>query len=96
MRIADKDVQASLSRVPKRAHADDESARPVVGAGSRFEKLRPHAEGGLGQIFVARDNELRREVALKEIQPLLADDADSQAQFLIEAEITGGLEHPGI
>jgi serine/threonine protein kinase len=47
-------------------------------------------------VFVARDEELRRDVALKEIQDRHADDLDKRARFLMEAEITGGLEHPGI
>lgn len=63
---------------------------------ARFQIVRPLAAGGLGQVFVARDEQLRREVALKEIQPRHADDAVSRARFLREAEITGGLEHPGI
>ena len=45
---------------------------------------------------MARDAELQREVALKEIQERHADNPDSRARFLMEAEITGGLEHPGI
>jgi serine/threonine protein kinase len=65
-------------------------------AGLRFRILRPHAQGGLGQVSVALDSELRREVALKEIQTRYADDPVSRARFLREAEITGGLEHPGI
>jgi tetratricopeptide (TPR) repeat protein/serine/threonine protein kinase len=65
-------------------------------SGLRFQILRPHAKGGLGQVSVALDAELNREVALKEIQPQYADDPESRARFLLEAEITGGLEHPGI
>jgi serine/threonine protein kinase len=57
--------------------------------------LRPHARGGLGEVFVARDEELHREVALKEIQAC-HDDPRSRARFLLEAEVTGGLEHPGV
>ena len=65
-------------------------------AGTRFHILRPHAEGGLGKVSVARDEELGREVALKEIKAAHAHHQDSRARFLLEAEITGGLEHPGI
>jgi formylglycine-generating enzyme required for sulfatase activity/tRNA A-37 threonylcarbamoyl transferase component Bud32 len=65
-------------------------------ASSRYVVLRPHARGGLGEVFVARDTELSREVALKEIQGQHADDPVIVARFLAEAEITGALEHPGI
>jgi tetratricopeptide (TPR) repeat protein len=68
----------------------------ATSSGQRFRILRPHARGGLGEVFVARDEELHREVALKEIQQRHADQPDSRARFLLEAEITGGLEHPGI
>ena len=45
---------------------------------------------------MARDEELSGEVALKEIKDRHADNPESRARFLLEAEITGGLEHPGI
>ena len=45
---------------------------------------------------MARDEELHREVALKQILDRHADDPDSRARFLVEAEITGKLEHPGV
>jgi serine/threonine-protein kinase len=66
------------------------------GDGARFQIVRPHARGGLGEVFVALDQELSREVALKEIQERHADDPVSRTRFLLEAEVTGGLEHPGI
>ena len=64
--------------------------------GRRFRVLRPHAKGGLGAVFVALDSELNREVALKQILDRHADDPSSRSRFVVEAEITGGLEHPGI
>jgi serine/threonine protein kinase len=62
----------------------------------RFRILRPHAEGGLGRVHVALDQELNREVAFKEIKFEFARRKDAQARFVVEAEVTGGLEHPGI
>lgn len=64
--------------------------------GQRFIRIREHAKGGLGEIFVAKDLQLNREVAVKRIQDWIADDHDSLARFRMEAEITGALEHPGI
>jgi eukaryotic-like serine/threonine-protein kinase len=75
-------------------------ARPPIGtptsSGLRFEVLRSYARGGLGEVLVARDRELNREVALKQIQLDYADDVEYRARFVLEAEITGRLEHPGI
>ena len=78
------------------------TARPATRVGTatsdglRFRVLRPHARGGLGAVFVALDTELHREVALKQMLDHHADDPVSRQRFLVEAEITGGLEHPGI
>jgi serine/threonine protein kinase len=62
----------------------------------QFRVLRPHARGGLGEVYVAYDQELHRKVALKEIRPEHADYPQNRARFQMEAEITGNLEHPGI
>jgi serine/threonine-protein kinase len=76
----------------------DRTASYAVGTtnGHRFRVLRPHARGGLGAVYVALDTELNREVALKQILEHHADDPVSRQRFLVEAQITGGLEHPGI
>jgi eukaryotic-like serine/threonine-protein kinase len=68
----------------------------VPPAASRFHALRFHAEGGQGEVFVAEDVELHREVALKEIKPANNGHEDSRLRFVLEAEVTGNLEHPGI
>jgi eukaryotic-like serine/threonine-protein kinase len=104
-RIGDPEVGATLGHVGS-AHVateDGDANRTTsyaVGSatseGQRFRVLRPHARGGLGAVFVALDCELNREVALKQILDHHADDPTSRRRFLIEAEITGGLEHPGI
>jgi serine/threonine protein kinase/Tfp pilus assembly protein PilF len=63
---------------------------------NRFRILRKHASGGLGDVFIAKDVELNRDVALKEIRAENADRRDLQSRFQAEAKITGRLEHPGI
>jgi tetratricopeptide (TPR) repeat protein len=69
---------------------------PLAGGASRYRPLILHARGGLGEVFVAHDEELQREVALKSIKPDRAEDPDCQRRFLLEAAITGRLEHPGV
>jgi serine/threonine-protein kinase len=76
---------------------DHEAILPgVAGDTERFRPIRLHARGGIGQVWVARDGELQREVALKVIQDRFVDRTDQRARFVLEAEITGNLEHPGI
>ena len=81
---------------PEFDRAATHAAGTSSGDGRRFRVLRPHACGGLGAVYVALDAELNREVALKQILDRHADDPVSRQRFLVEAEITGGLEHPGI
>jgi eukaryotic-like serine/threonine-protein kinase len=68
----------------------------IASCTNRYRLLRFHARGGLGRVSVARDEGLDREVALKEIQPSLAQDTLRRSRFLLEAQVTGNLEHPGI
>ena len=72
----------------------DESA--ATDSDGRFRIVRFHDRGALGEVYVARDQQLHRIVALKRIQSGHAVDRDKCARFVVEAEITGRLEHPGI
>ena len=104
--LADPEVNATLGHVGSTSHPTEHDAEADSDAtasygsatsdGQRFRILRPHARGGLGAVFVALDAELNREVALKQILDRHADDPTSRMRFVLEAEITGGLEHPGI
>lgn len=62
----------------------------------RYSLTRLHAKGGIGQVWLARDADIGREVALKELRPERATEGSIWARFLEEARITGQLEHPGI
>ena len=104
-RLGDHDIAATLSHLASGHDLTQQvdfdrttsySVGATTGDGQRFRVLRPHARGGLGAVFVALDGELNREVALKQILDHHADDPVSRQRFLLEAEVTGGLEHPGI
>lgn len=62
----------------------------------RYTLTRLHAKGGIGQVWLARDTSLGREVALKELRPDGHASFATWNRFLAEAKITGQLEHPGI
>ena len=100
--LCDPDLTVTLARFASDSserHAGRTTSDTIGNAtsnGQRFQILRPHAKGGLGTVFVALDAELHREVALKRILDSHADDPASRHRFLMEAEITSGLEHPGI
>lgn len=101
LRFGDEEIEATLTLIRGQKESGDDlqstkAKKAMASEGRRFQILRPHAKGGLGEVYVAEDMELRREVALKEIQSNHADDPNSRNRFVLEAEVTGGLEHPGI
>jgi serine/threonine protein kinase len=70
--------------------------RESAAARAIYQDLRFHASGALGEVFLAKNAELNREVALKFIKSSRARDPESLRRFLQEAEVTGRLEHPGV
>src|SRR5262249_53176195 len=59
----------------------------------RYVVRQFHARGGIGEIWMADDVEIGRPVALKRLRQHREEQKD---RFLVEAQITGQLEHPGI
>lgn len=59
-----------------------------------FEILRPLGAGGMGEVFLARDPRLGRQVAIKVITPELLDDGRAQARFRREARLLASVSHP--
>jgi tetratricopeptide (TPR) repeat protein len=90
--------RAGMATLPYRSVDTVSTSGPLVSptGSSRYRIVRPFARGGLGEVFLAHDEELDREVALKEIQAPFANDMESRARFVREGKVTGGLEHPGI
>ncbi|MCH2177569.1 MAG: serine/threonine protein kinase [Mariniblastus sp.] len=63
---------------------------------SRFTVIRPLGKGGLGNVWLARDERLKRNVAIKELNKEALQSDKAWQRFRREAEITGMLEHPAI
>ena len=68
--------------------------RPDV-ASTRYDILERIGEGGMGVVYLARDRELGREVALKVLRTPNPS-SDERDRILREARILASLEHPGI
>jgi serine/threonine protein kinase/Tfp pilus assembly protein PilF len=64
------------------------------GGADRYVPKRFHARGGMGEIWLADDSDVGRQVALKKM--LRGDNPEQVERFFVEARITGQLEHPGI
>ncbi|MDA1015256.1 MAG: protein kinase [Planctomycetota bacterium] len=62
----------------------------------RYEWEKEFARGGLGAVWLVRDRNLDRQVAVKELLPNGLRSKSMVQRFLAEAQVTGQLEHPGI
>src|SRR5262249_42602776 len=94
--LDDEDVRRSLAGVPLPAEPQPPTIDHVPPPAERYCRLRLHATGGIGRVWLAPDSALGRDVALKELRPERAENAALGVRFLQEARITGQLEHPGI
>ena len=61
-----------------------------------YEILAPLGAGGMGEVYRARDTKLEREVAIKVLPHLLANDPERLARFEREAKVLAALNHPNI
>lgn len=85
---------APITADSKAALALAEELRQALAPG--IQLLRPIGEGGMGQVWQARDAALKRLVAVKVLHPELADDPASRARFAREAETAAAVAHPGV
>ncbi|MFQ5700840.1 MAG: protein kinase [Acidobacteriota bacterium] len=63
---------------------------------NQFKVTRRLGRGGMGEVFVAEDTRLRRQVALKVLPASMADDPERRARFEREARSVAALNHPNI
>ena len=61
-----------------------------------YTVLSKIGEGGMGEVWRARDSKLGRDVAIKVLPAALSADKDRLARFEQEAQAAGALNHPNI
>ncbi|MBI4612807.1 MAG: serine/threonine protein kinase, partial [Planctomycetes bacterium] len=91
------DTQTPVSSVvPGLAPVDLPGTREESGPVStgKYELQRRLGQGGMGDVWLAVDRDLRREVAVKTIRDAVA--REDLERFVFEAQVTGQLEHPNI
>ena len=70
----------------------------VVGrmVAGRYRVLSLLGAGGMGDVYLAEDAQLRRKVALKLLSPGFVGDTEPRARFLREARLASALDHPNV
>jgi len=62
----------------------------------RYRLVQQIAQGGMGTVWVARDERLDRDVAVKVLPRLLVSDPSAERRFEREARAMGRLQHPNV
>ena len=61
-----------------------------------YQVIGSLGQGGMGEVYRARDTRLNRDAAIKVLPAAFAQDADRLARFRREAQVLAALNHPNI
>lgn len=61
-----------------------------------YKILDKLSEGGMGEVYLARDTKLEREVAIKFLPSNITSNSDERERFKIEAQAAAAINHPNI
>jgi serine/threonine protein kinase/dipeptidyl aminopeptidase/acylaminoacyl peptidase len=98
--ISDGHAEVFIESPPARMASDlFNSNQSKLGAGKRiahYEILGQLGSGGMGEVYLAKDTKLDRNVAIKLLPPELVVDEQAKKRFLREAKAAAKLDHPNI
>jgi serine/threonine-protein kinase len=68
----------------------------MLGKIGKFELIRPLGQGAMGEVYLAKDPVLGRQVAVKTIRLGSSFGDEATARFEREAQVAGSLNHPNV
>ena len=86
------DISRGKGPTPVVASADD-AIPPSIGG---YAIVRLLGQGGMGRVYLARDEKLHRDVAIKVLHPAKARDPAATRRFLREGRAAAAVEHPHV
>jgi serine/threonine protein kinase len=89
--LSSVDVSVTLSET-----GPGEAMPPMMPEGPRHRYLGVLGKGAMGEVHIARDAALKRNVAIKKMIPRFARHRVGNARFQTEVQITAQLDHPSI
>lgn len=93
---AEQDTNDETLKTLDMARVDSQPERNERTVKNHFTLIRKLGEGGLGTVWLARDEKIKRNVAIKEMNFKALQSEKAWLRFNREAEITGHLEHPNV
>src|SRR5512147_1791109 len=82
--------------MPEPTPPDNSSLRELSGLVGKYRILRPIGKGAMGQVYLAHDTVLERDVALKVMAAQIADDPEAKQRFEREAKAVAKMSHPNV
>ncbi|HQZ64756.1 MAG TPA: serine/threonine-protein kinase, partial [Planctomycetaceae bacterium] len=100
----DRATEAALEKVKQLMDVPNETAaekdkaawQPANRELGVYELLKPLGRGGMGAVYLANHRQLKKQVAIKLLPIMSAEDSDVRARFQREIRVVGRLNHPSI
>ena len=89
-------IEAPALEVAAKALAEDQGPSMLGRQLGSYQILSLLGAGGMGEVYLARDTKLGREVAIKVLPEAFAQDPERLARFRREARLLAALNHPNI